>query len=165
MLLDQGIEVALRKRLNPENCRFSGVSSKGLVTHSCMGCLYPGTIHTWLPVNPGHPGVLLPKRFFLAFFPHVSAADTCWFCTNLAKKPKFRHTLSCLNPFGSHKYFQKHAAPQPPPRLEGISPGAVGPASICGGKPVKCTFLTPGKVPSALSAGRASIQPLSAFPL
>lgn len=65
---DQSVEVALRKRLSHENSRFSGVPSKGLVTHSCKGCSYPGTIHTWLPVNPGQAGVLLPKRFFLAFF-------------------------------------------------------------------------------------------------
>lgn len=84
---------------------------------------------------------------------------------NEAKKSKFRHSLSRLSPYGSHKYFQKHAEPQPPPRLEGISPRAVGPASICGGKPVKCTFLTSGEVLSALSAGLASVQLLSAFPL
>lgn len=131
---DEGVEVALRKRLSHVKSRFSGFPSKGSVAHNYKGCSYPGTNHMWLPVNPRQAGVLLPKRFFLAFFPHASAADTCWVCMNEAKKSKFRHTLSHLTPFGSHKYFQKHAAPQPPPCLKGILSEAMGPGTICRGK-------------------------------
>lgn len=80
-----------------------------------------------------------PKRFFLTSFSHASTADTCWFCMNEAKKSKFRHTQSHLSPFGPCKYFQMDAAPQPPPCLEGILPGAMELASIRGEKTAKCT--------------------------
>lgn len=44
---------------------------------------------------------------------------------------------SLLSSSGSYKYLQKHTAPQPLTCLEGIPPGAVGPASTYEGKAVK----------------------------
>lgn len=96
--------------------------------------------------------------FSWQFFPHSSAPDTWWFCIDEAKKSEFRH-MSCLSPSGSHKYLQKHAAPQPPSCLEGIPPGAVGPALTCGGNPVKCSR----NLPDSQKCFLLSLQDWSAF--
>lgn len=67
-----------------------GAHIQVLFTHSCQSTL-DKLVFCCLRGSPSY------------FFPRTSSADTCWFCMNEVKKSEFRHTLSHLSPFESHK--------------------------------------------------------------